>query len=67
MALIEGAKREKLAAAMAPATTWYAACETGHPFWSGPDETTFADAQTDATDHDNKVHGGTPTAVVLNN
>jgi hypothetical protein len=45
--------------------TWYAACESGHPFWSGKDRDTYQKAQDDATAHDDKVHGGESTAVVL--
>lgn len=46
---------------------WYASCESGHPYWAGPDETTFADAQADGNTHDQNVHDGVPTAVVLEN
>jgi hypothetical protein len=45
---------------------WYAACEAGHPFWSGAEHDAFDDAQADADAHDLARHGGTPTAVVLN-
>jgi hypothetical protein len=48
------------------AQTWYAACEDGHPFWSGNDESTYAAAQSDATAHDASVHNdGKAHAVVL--
>lgn len=45
---------------------WYATCESGHPIWQGPSRSEYDAAQGDATAHDNAVHGGTPTAVVLN-
>jgi hypothetical protein len=45
--------------------SWYASCESGHPYWSGPDEDKFSDAQADAHTHDQNVHGGVATAVVL--
>lgn len=45
---------------------WYGECEAGHPIWTGPDRETYEAAQGDATAHDNAVHGGAPTAVVLN-
>jgi hypothetical protein len=45
--------------------SWYASCESGHPYWSGPDEDTYSDAQGDAQAHDQSVHGGVATAVVL--
>jgi len=48
------------------ASCWYAACEDGHPFWSGPDETTYRQAQVDASSHDQGVHNdGQSHAVVL--
>ena len=47
------------------AATWYAACETGHPPYVGPDRPTYQDAQKDATAHDVDKHGAIPTAVVL--
>jgi hypothetical protein len=47
------------------ASSWYAACESGHPFWAGPDEDLYDDAQADATAHDEATHGGDPTAIVL--
>jgi len=46
---------------------WYASCESGHPYWAGPDETTSKDAQVDANTHDQNVHGGVATAVILQN
>lgn len=47
-------------------TIWYAACEDGHPFWSGPDRDTTTTAQGDADAHDKKVHNdGQSHAVVL--
>lgn len=49
----------------AATSPWYAACETGHPFWSGPERQTYKDAKKDATDHDTATHGGDETAVVL--
>jgi hypothetical protein len=57
-------KQQQLAAAAA--SQWYAACETGHPFWAGPDRDTYKEAHKDATDHDTAQHGGVETAVVLN-
>lgn len=51
--------------AEASRSNWYAACESGHPFWVGPDRTTYQLAQQDAAAHDNHAHGGSPTAVVL--
>lgn len=48
------------------ASLWYAACEDGHPFWSGNEENTYALANTDATTHDTAVHNdGKAHAVVL--
>jgi hypothetical protein len=61
------AKQRQLRVSASAITTWYAACESGHPFWSGPDENTYSDAQKDASGHDNSIHGGVPTAVALNN
>jgi hypothetical protein len=51
-----------------PADTadWWAACESGHEFWSGPDRDSYEDAKHDATRHDDDVHSGIETAVVLN-
>jgi hypothetical protein len=47
-------------------TSWYAACEDGHPFWSGPDRNISKDAENDAAVHDKKVHNdGSTHAVVL--
>lgn len=57
-------RQQKLEAFLA-AGTFYAACQSGHPFWTGPDRSTYAAAQSDATDHDSEVHGGQSTAVVL--
>ena len=45
---------------------WYAACETGHPFWSGSDRDTYPAAVGDASTHDATNHHGTQTAAVLN-
>ena len=45
--------------------TWYSACESGHPFWSGQDRATYDKAQEDAKAHDDAKHGGESTAVVL--
>ena len=45
---------------------WYAACQSGHGLWMGPDRTTEAEARTDADNHDASRHGGTATALVLN-
>lgn len=61
----EETKREQLRRSLSSDTIWYAACEDGHPFWSGPDEKTYDAAQTDATAHDKSVHNAVPTAVVL--
>lgn len=58
-------KKEHLAKFNA-STAFYAACESGHFFWAGPDRSTYADAAKDARDHDSTSHGGSPTAVVLN-
>ena len=66
MSLSGSEKASALRAALASGTVWYAACESGHPFWSGPDRSTYADADADAKAHDNATHGGEPTAVVLN-
>jgi hypothetical protein len=46
-------------------TTWWAACESGHGFWSGPDRNNYDDATADAREHDKNVHSGVETAVVL--
>jgi hypothetical protein len=48
-------------------TTWYAACQSGHPFWAGPDRGSYDAAQGDASKHDDSRHGGKPNAVVLDN
>lgn len=48
------------------APPFWAACEFGHEFWAGPDRDTYDDAQADATEHDDDVHDGVSTAVVLN-
>lgn len=45
--------------------SWYAACESGHALWLGPDRAAYKDAQLDATVHDQGVHGGERNAVVL--
>ncbi len=42
---------------------WYAACETGHPFWAGEDRESQGKAARDATEHDKERHGGVETAV----
>lgn len=47
--------------------TYYAACEDGHEFWSGPDRDTYVAAEEDAHAHDNEKHGGHQHAGVLNN
>lgn len=44
---------------------WYAACESGHFFWSGPDRATHKLAAADASSHDEEKHDKEPTAVVL--
>lgn len=44
---------------------YYAACESGHVFWSGPDRNTFSEAKADAKKHDDDAHNGEETAVVL--
>jgi hypothetical protein len=62
----ESEKKEHLAKAMNGTSSWYAACESGHPFWVGPDHDTYAQAASDATAHDAARHGGVTTAVVLN-
>jgi hypothetical protein len=62
----DASKRESLRAALADTTIWYAACEYQHPFWSGPDRDSYAKADADAKAHDQAVHGGDATAVVLN-
>lgn len=48
-------------------TGYWAVCETGHGLWSAPERSTNDEAQADATDHDNVIHSGTPTARVLSN
>jgi hypothetical protein len=63
--LTKAQKQRKLRRAL-KTTIWYAACEDGHPFWSGPDRDTSAKAQSDADTHDRKVHNdGQSHAVVL--
>jgi hypothetical protein len=45
---------------------WYAACEDGHPFWSGPDRKKYSQADQDAKSHDKRKHSdGEAHAVVL--
>jgi len=44
--------------------TWFALCESGHPYWQGPDQTTYEDAKNDAVNHDTANHGGVETAGV---
>ena len=61
----ESQKQQRLRAAMSTATTWYAACEFGHAFWSGPDRSSYSAADEDAKAHDRSKHGGSPTAVAL--
>jgi hypothetical protein len=60
------AKRQALASALRPDAIWYAACETGHPFWAGPNHAGYADASADAVAHDESTHNGEATAVVIN-
>jgi hypothetical protein len=64
MAGSEDEKRDKLRAFLS-ANSFYAACETGHPFWSGQNRPTYREAVKDAKAHDKAVHGGDETATVL--
>ena len=66
MHLSEATKRRVAKKAFSAATIWWAACESGHILWSGPERDTYLKAQADATAHDNSSHGGEPTAAVLN-
>jgi hypothetical protein len=63
--LTKAQKQRRLKKAL-KTTIWYAACEDGHPFWSGPDRKSTKEAQDDADAHDRKVHNdGVSHAVVL--
>lgn len=62
----EETKQRQLKVSLSTDTTWYAACDTGHPFWSGPDESTYNEARHDADGHDKTHHMGVATAIVLN-
>jgi hypothetical protein len=44
---------------------WWAACESGHELWSGPDRESYDKAKYDAKQHDDDSHSGMETAVVL--
>jgi hypothetical protein len=60
------AEERKRALQKALASGFYAACEDGHPFWSGPDRTTYSEADQDAKSHDQRAHNdGSAHAVVL--
>jgi hypothetical protein len=48
------------------ADPWYAACQSGHAFWAGPDRDIYQEAAADARNHDARRHDGEETAVVLN-
>lgn len=48
-------------------SSWYAACEAGHFFWAGPDRLTFAEAEADALNHNERKHGCQHPAIVLCN
>lgn len=48
-------------------TGFWAVCETGHGLWSGPERSTHDQAEADASDHDNVIHGGSPAARILSN
>jgi hypothetical protein len=50
----------------ADAGVWWAACESGHEIWDGPDRDSYDRAKDDAKQHDNDVHSGVETPVVLN-
>ena len=46
-------------------STFYAACEFGHDYWTGPERSSYQAARQDALAHDNSVHNGESHAGVL--
>lgn len=55
MELTDEKKAHLLHAAATPGTVWYAACESGHIFWAGPNRDGYDEAAKDATEHDKTV------------
>ena len=47
------------------AKVWYAACESGHPYWESSTAASYQQAQSYATAHDKAAHDGSPTAAVF--
>ncbi len=46
-------------------TLWYAACDSGHLFWTEENRDSHEKARKDATHHDQTTHAGVETAVTI--